>query len=69
MIVTIKRSWLNACGYRHIDETKTYPVVYVYPQRLPDGTRMFEIDFRGRLWTVAEWRCSAVQSEPFDVEH
>lgn len=51
--VKIRRDWLDACGYCHIAK-QDYPVLSVMPRRLPDGSRMFVVDFHGNPWVVAE---------------
>lgn len=54
--VTIRSDWMKACGKGHSDVTAK--VVFEYPTRLPDGTRMFDVVLpSGEKWTVAEWRC------------
>jgi hypothetical protein len=62
MRITVKAEWLRACGY-NAEGNRTFKVVFTYPGRLPDGTRMFDIDFNGRVWTVAEWRCEQVMED------
>lgn len=69
--VIISADWLNACGYRDDAkgdaESRTFAVVRTMPNTLPDGSRMFVIDFHGRHWTVAEWRCDWVRPVALDA--
>ena len=65
MRVTIKADWLSMCGY-HVDAAasaawRTFDVIRTMPGRLPDGTRMFIVEFHGRPWTVAEWRIENIE--------
>jgi len=55
MKVTITKEWLKACGYKS-DGNRTFEVIKVLGQ-LPDKTSMYVVDFNGRPWTIAEWRC------------
>ena len=59
MMITIKREWLDQCGYQHIMQ-REYRVIEVLPHRLPDGRRIFVVDLNGRPWHVAEWRCETI---------
>jgi hypothetical protein len=62
--VTIKKSWLHACGHRTYAEDTEFQVVRTMPQTLPDGTHMYVVLFRGREWVVAEWRCDGPAYQP-----
>lgn len=54
--VVVNPDWLKACGHRN-EPTNMFDVLETLPQRLGDGTRMFVINFHGRPWHLAEWRC------------
>ena len=62
MKITVSAAWMAQCGYAAQDTVME--VTRVHPQRLPDGTRMFDvIRPDGSPWTVAEWRCKAIDAE------
>lgn len=60
--VTVKGSWLNACGKG--TEDKTFRVLRVIPTMAAQGSGfevMYEIDDNGHVWTVA--LCRLVQHD------